>query len=145
VPRRGSAIVISLLVGGCARASGGGGPDGGRLVVGKPALTLDNRLARCVDVGEIVGRTSGNLVLAEATLTFKQSVGQCGCPSALLSYSVVEKVDVAGGAAVEYERLFGRLRSLAAGQRRFVFVIGTDAELTSTTAPTLRMGCARAD
>jgi hypothetical protein len=116
-----------------------------RLTEPRIAIKTENAVAACLEVGSPLIKASGNLLLADSTLRFKKTLGTCGCTSALLRYSVLETVAVAGGPGVEYERSSGRFRARSSGQRRFSFVISTDADINTSGPLTLRVGCAGAD
>jgi hypothetical protein len=110
-----------------------------------PDIAIVNDVGKCVEIAATDRRRVGNLILLDARLTAQAPLGDCGCKSALASYTVVERVDVAGGKPLDYERVFGRLRVSPRGRRDFTFVLNGDGDVPLRGTPSLRLGCAPPD
>ncbi|MFC3150613.1 DUF2195 family protein [Litoribrevibacter euphylliae] len=78
-------------------------------------VLLENGLEKCVKAGAITLSERNNLLLAETDLTLLQSIGYCGCKSAVASYAVVDD-----------EELIRHEMFILKDSRRMSFVISND-------------------
>lgn len=113
---------------------------------------LDNTLNECVAVSlkEVQQTQLGTFI--SATLTNKQSVGKCGCKSALLSYSVVEILSTPqppkGVVAPEWTRIYATFapfqpREQSGSAKEFAFMLqAADGRPSAKHKPVLRLSCA---
>lgn len=103
------------------------------------AIRLDNALAQCVDLRPGPRTTSEGQVLLQAQLDVKQSIGHCGCKSAIATYTA--QVELEGGQQGFLQS--GSLRIRESGAR--TLTLASDAKLVGDRAVVLSLGCARPD
>lgn len=62
---------------------------GSLALANEKSIPFINELAECVDVGKVSLVERNDILFIEGSLSLLQSIGYCGCQSALASYSVV--------------------------------------------------------
>ncbi|MBO9356838.1 DUF2195 family protein [Bordetella petrii] len=120
-----AAVLAAALCGLAARASG--------------SVEVENALAACVDVRPGMRATTDGQVLLQAGLDVKQSIGRCGCKSAIATYT--SQVELDGG-----QRGFlqsGSLHVKQSGTR--TLTLASDEKLVGDRSMVLSLGCARPD
>ncbi|MBV7483534.1 DUF2195 family protein [Bordetella sp. BOR01] len=120
-----AAVLAAALCGAAAHASG--------------SIKLENALAACVDVQPGMRATTDGQVLLQAGLQVKQSIGSCGCKSAIATYT--SRVELEGG-----HRSFlqsGALRVKQSGSH--TLTLASDEKLVGDRDVVLSLGCAAPD
>lgn len=111
----------------------------GPAVYAAGSITLENALAACVDVRPGMRTTTDGQVLMQAGLDVKQSIGRCGCKSAIATYT--SRVELDGG-----QRSFlqsGSLRVKQSGTH--TLTLASDEKLVGDGNVVLSLGCAAPD
>lgn len=94
-------------------------------------VLLENGLEKCVKAGAITLAERNNLLLAETDLTLLQSIGYCGCKSAVASYAVVNDQDL-----IRHETF------ILKDSRRMSFIISNDIlRHSEVSGINLRLSC----
>ncbi|HYG42193.1 MAG TPA: DUF2195 family protein [Bordetella sp.] len=120
-----AAVLAAVLCGTAAHAAG--------------SIKLENALAACVDVRPGMRTTTDGQVLLQAGLDLKQSIGRCGCKSAIATYT--SQVELDGG-----HRSFlqsGALRVKQSGPH--TLTLASDEKLVGDRNVVLSLGCAAPD
>ena len=120
-----AALLAAVLCGTAAHAAG--------------SVKLENALAACVDVRPGMRTTTDGQVLMQAGLDVKQSIGRCGCKSAIATYT--SRVELDGG-----QRSFlqsGSLRIKQSGSH--TLTLASDEQLAGDGNVVLSLGCAAPD
>lgn len=103
------------------------------------SVKVENALAACVDVRPGLRSTADGQLLLRADLEVKQSIGRCGCKSAIATYS--SEVVMEGGYRSFLQR--GNLRVRESGAR--TLTLASDAGLAGERGVVLSLGCAAPD
>jgi hypothetical protein len=104
------------------------------------AIIVKNNVSKCLQLAPQKITVHGSIAKLTAQGTFSSSTGECGCTSALLSYSVVE--ERTPGHLLEWISAVISTRSAEKGAKReFDFVLSSDAALPVTGALTLSIRC----
>jgi len=124
-PLRLAALLAAAL---CVPAAQAAGP-----------VTVENALAACVDVRPGLRSTADGQLLLRADLQLKQSIGRCGCKSAIATYT--SQAVLEGGHRSFLQR--GSLRVRESGAR--TLTLASDAGLAGEGGIVLSLGCAAPD
>ncbi len=103
------------------------------------AIKVDNTLAQCVTLDPGMRATTDGQVLLQARFNVRQSIGHCGCKSAIATYT--SQVELAGA-----QRSFlqsGSLRLKESGVR--TLTLASDEQLVGEGSVVVSLGCARPD
>ncbi|SRR5690606_31284312 len=103
------------------------------------AIKVENALAACVDVQPGMRATTDGQVLLQAALDVKQSIGRCGCKSAIATYA--SHVELDDGHRSFLQR--GALRVKQSGAR--TLTLASDEKLVGDRNVVLSLGCAAPD
>ncbi|TSP11676.1 DUF2195 family protein [Cupriavidus campinensis] len=98
-------------------------------------ITFQNDLSACVAIKETKTATASNVVLANTTIQLRKPIGECGCLSALATYT--SSVNRAGVRQILQEGLVG----LKSGGEKSL-VLATEPALVTNKAVQVRLACA---
>ena len=134
-----TSLAMSVSCAARAQPSGASAQAPHELVV-RARPTLDNRLSKCVtaELGRIT--TSRNLELIEVKMNFRQSIGECGCTSARLSYRVTGSV-----AGENQQFAVGELNTIrrTGKTEEFYLLLASDSEIAAGAKNrTIALACA---
>gem|GEM_PF-383324 len=102
-------------------------------------IKVENALAQCVALQPGVRTTAGQQVLTEATLTVKKSIGECGCKSAIATYT--SQVEMEGG----YRSFLQRGALLVKESGVQPLTLASSAQLLGDRGLVLSLACAGPD
>src|SRR5690606_1152442 len=103
------------------------------------AVKVDNALAQCVTLRPGMRAITNGQVILQARFNVTQSIGRCGCKSAIATYT--SHVELAGA-----QRSFlqsGSLRVTESGAR--TLTLASDEQLAGDGSVVVSLGCARPD
>ena len=103
------------------------------------AIKIENSLAQCVDLQPGVRTTTAQQEVTQATLNVKQSIAECGCKSAIATYT--SQVEMEGGYRSFLQR--GALLIKASGVQPLT--LASSAQLLGDRDVVLSLGCAAPD
>lgn len=86
----------------------------------EPRINIDNTLYKCVDIAPDGLTFFGHTVLLKTRWEWRKSTGECGCKSALISYTASSANGVAMAAGI---------LSVMRQQREFNFVVNPDSSV----------------
>jgi len=98
-------------------------------------ITFENELSACVTIKGGKTSTESNVVLANTTIHLRKPIGECGCLSALATYT--SSVNRAGVRQILQEGLVG----LKSGGEKSL-VLATEPALVTNKAVQVRLACA---
>lgn len=98
-------------------------------------ITFQNDLSACVSITATKTSTESNVVWANTSVQLRKSIGECGCLSALATYT--SSVNRGGVRQVLQEGLIG----LGSGGERKL-VLATDPALVANKEVRVRLACA---
>ncbi|GAB3092049.1 DUF2195 family protein [Bordetella muralis] len=102
-------------------------------------IKVENALAQCVALQPGVRTTTGQQVVTEATLTVKKSIGECGCKSAIATYT--SQVEMEGG----YRSFLQRGALLVKESGVQPLTLASSAQLLGDRGVVLSLACAGPD
>lgn len=103
------------------------------------AIAIDNSIRNCLRIETISQTVRNNVILLNTKIATLKNTGNCGCKSALLSYSVSIPDENLSNRVKEYH-LFSSLRA-----KRYSFIITRNHQPESHQSYRLTIQCASPD
>jgi len=119
------AVLAATLCGTAAQAAG--------------SIKVENALSQCVELQPGVRTTTDQQVVTQAHLNVKKSIGECGCKSAIATYT--SKVEMEGG----YQSFLQRGALLIKKSGVQSLTLASSEQLLGDRGVVLSLGCAGPD